>query len=66
MGRKGKSAVQSHSEEGGGSIEGERVAQKTYGWAEGSFASVGAEERHLAFSWVEQKLPLKRPSLESL
>ena len=66
MGGKGKSAVQSHSEEGRGSIEGDRVAQKRENGPEGGFASVGAEEGNLALSRVERKLPLKRPSLESL
>lgn len=66
MGRKGKSAVQSHSEEGGGSIERKRVAQKREGGPEGGFTGSGAEEGHLALGRVKRKLPLVRPSLESL
>ena len=65
VGEKGKGAVQSHSEEGGGSSERERVAQKRDRGPEGSLTGVGAEEGHLAFGRVQKKLPLQRPSLES-
>lgn len=61
-----KSAVQSHSEELGGRVEGERVAQKRDGGPEGGFAGGGAEERHLAFRRVQRKLPLLRPRFESV
>ena len=66
MGEERESAVQSHSEEGRGGVEGETSAQKRDGGPEGGFAGVGAKERHLAFSRVQMKLPLKGPGLESL
>ena len=65
MGRKRKSAVQSHSEENWTGVEGEWIAQERESGPEGGFAGAGAEEGHLAFSRVQMKLPLKRPSLES-
>ena len=43
-----------------------RVAEKREDGSEGGFAGVGAEEAHLALSRVKRKLPVKRPSLESL
>ena len=66
MREKGKSAVQGHSEEGRGWVEAKRVAQKREAGLKRGFASVGAEEGHLALSRVKRKLPLERPRLEAL
>jgi len=66
MGEERQSAVQGHTKKSGGCIKDERVAEKREGGSEGGFAGVGAEEAHLALSRVKRKLPVKRPSLESL
>ena len=52
MGKEGKAADKSNSEEGWGRIKRKMVAQKRNGGLERSFTGGGAEERYLALGGI--------------